>query len=128
MPTVPVPIRRRSSLINSTEVDNRDEFVPTSRYKDARYFQRTLPDIGRRIEPETWTPPSIPRSDNDLYTKVFAGEEGRLDLIALRVYRLEGLWWVIAFANDIIDPFEEVTVNRELRYPPFDTVATTILS
>jgi len=114
-------------VISSEEVDNRDEYVATSRYRNSRYFQRKIPGVGQRIEPETWMPPEIPLSDDDLYTKVRAGEEGRLDLIALRVYRLEGLWWVIAFANDIIDPFEEVTVERVLRYPPFDTVATRVL-
>lgn len=125
---VPVPVRRRTSYINSTEVDNRDEFISTSRYKNTKYYRRTIPNIGQVIEPETWVPPEIPKTANDLYTKVKPGEEGRLDLIAFRVYRLEGLWWVIAFMNDIIDPFEEVTVNRELRYPPFETVATQVLS
>lgn len=125
---VPVPVRRRTSFIDSMEVDNRDEFVPSSRYKNAKYFRRTIPNIGQRLEPETWTPPSIPVSDNDLFTEIQAGEVGRLDLVASRVYRLEGLWWVIAFANDIIDPFEEATVGRKLRYPPFETVATAVLS
>lgn len=110
-----------------TEVVNHDRFPASSRYKNARYYQRSIPGIGLRIEPETWTPPVISQHVDDLQTKVAPGEEGRLDLIALRVYRLESLWWVLAYANDIIDPFEEVTVDRVLTYPTFERVASTIL-
>lgn len=128
MAGVPVPVRRRTSFINSTEVDNRDEYVPTSRYKNTKYFRRTIPNIGQQLEPETWNPPSISQSADDLFTKVQPGEEGRLDLISYRVYRLEELWWVIAFVNDIIDPFEDIVVDRKLRYPRFEVVATLVLS
>lgn len=128
MAGIPVPVKRRSLSISSEEVENRDDYLPSSRYKDAKYFQRKVPGVGQRLEPETWTPPAIAPSDQDLFTKVKSGEVGRLDLIALRVYRLSSLWWVIAYANDIIDPFEEVTVDRILRYPPFDLVATRVLA
>ena len=117
----------KKKLVNE-EVDNRDVFIPTSRYKELRYFKREIEGIGLRIEPETWIPPEIPPSQEDFFTKVLPGEIGRLDLVALRVYRLSSLWWVIAFANDIIDPFEEVVVDLILRFPPFKKVSTTILS
>ncbi len=110
------------------EVDNRDPYPATSRYKNARYFQRLIKGTGVRIEPEIWVPPEIPRTSRDLFTKVQAGEEGRLDLVALRVYRIGALWWVIAFSNDIIDPFTETTVNKILRYPSFDVVSATVLA
>lgn len=128
MGSVPVPIRRRSAVIISTEVDNRDQFPATSRYKAARYFQRSIPGLGKFIEQESWIPPDIEKSDDDLFTKVNPGEEDRLDLVALRVYGLSQLWWLIAFFNDIIDPFEGTPSGRILRYPPFDVVSTRILT
>lgn len=128
MASVPVPVRRRSKSLTSVEVENRDQYPATSRYKSVRYFQRGIPGIGKNIEAESWEPPALEKTDKDLYTTVKPGEEGRLDLVALRVYRLQQLWWVIAVFNDIIDPFEEAAVGRVLRYPPFDSVATNILT
>ncbi|MCG8434351.1 MAG: hypothetical protein MJA83_10005, partial [Gammaproteobacteria bacterium] len=106
-------------------------YPPTSRHKNTRYFKRRIKGLQgfqEVIEQETWIPPEIPVTQNDLRTKVEPGEIGRLDLIALRVYNNSSLWWVIAFVNDIVDPFEEATAGRELRYPPFETVASTVLA
>ncbi len=111
----------------SKQVTNSDSYPSTSRYKKARYYRREIRRGVFRIEPETWYPDDIPETGDDKYTEVKPGEVGRLDLISLRVYRTESLWWVIAFANDIIDPFEEVVSGLKLRYPTFDYVATTIL-
>lgn len=116
----------KRQLLNE-EVDNRDTFPATSRYKGHRYFKREIRRNVLRVEPETWQPPDIEPSATDLQTQVKPGEEGRLDLVARRVYGNEQLWWVIAFINDIIDPFNEVTVGRKLRFPPFDIVATNVL-
>jgi len=128
MAGVPVPVIRRSSVLRSSEVENRDLYPATSRYRSVKYFQRDTPSVGSYVEAESWYPTEIPKSQTDLFTKVKSGEEGRLDLVALRVYGLPQLWWVIAFANDVIDPFEEITVNRVLRYPPIDYVSTNILT
>jgi len=110
------------------ELDNRDTYIATSRYKNANYFQVDVPNYGPRVESSTWDPPEIPESALDQWTSVGAGEEGRLDLVALRVYRLEDLWWVIALANNILDPFSEVTSGLNLRYPSFDWVAANVLA
>lgn len=128
MASIPVPIPRRSKVLPSDEVENRDRYPATSRYKNAKYFKRVLPSIGKRIEPETWVPPGISPSPSDLSTEIRSGEEGRLDLVSQRVYNIDSLWWVIAYVNDIIDPFEEATVGRRLRYPPFDVVASLVLA
>ncbi len=111
----------------SVEVENRDRYPATSRYRNSRYYRREIQRNEFQIEPETWNPFSIPETAEDKYTKVQPGEEGRLDLISLRVYRTSALWWVIAFANDIIDPFGVVSQDT-LRYPPFDFVASNILA
>jgi hypothetical protein len=126
--STPVQQTRRSSVLTNTEVKNSDEYPASSRYRSTRYFQRDIPEVGTFVEPETWSPPNIKPSSSDLFTKVQSGEEGRLDLVAARVYKMQQLWWVIAFINDIIDPFEEVTVGKILRYPPFDVVSSKVLS
>lgn len=110
------------------EVDNKDSYSSTSRYKSHRYFERDIPGIGTRTEPETWRPRAIPTRGDDLFTEVGAGEVGRLDLVSLRVYKTGSLWWVIAFANKIIDPFSEVTSGLVLRYPTFENVVSTLLT
>lgn len=113
---------------NNVEVENRDELLPSSRYKNARYYRRIVDNVGLRIEPSIWQYDEIPENDNDLFTEVGSGERGRLDLIARRIYRLEELYWVIAFANDIVDPFEEIVPGMKLRCPHPDWVATNVLS
>lgn len=114
--------------IPSVKVPNRDVAPATSRYKKVRYFQRSHPGIGSFIEPETWNPPEILRRDDDKFTEVKAGEEGRLDLVALRLYKTDRLWWVIALANNILDPFTDVPVGRTLRYPSFEYLTASVLA
>lgn len=123
-----IPVKQEIKVIESNLVDNRDDYVPTSRYKNARYYQRDIPGIGKRVEPETWQPPDIAESVDDLFVEVRSGEEGRLGIISERVYRVASLWWVIAYVNNIVDPFEEVTVGRVLRYPTFDRVTSLVLA
>lgn len=124
-----VDIDRRTRI--NEEVENVDPYPATSRYRNTRYFKRRVRGLNgfeEVVEQETWVPPEIEPSQDDLSTTVEAGEIGRLDLVALRVYNNASLWWVIAFANDIIDPFEETTSGRVLRYPPFETVASAVLA
>ncbi len=108
-------------------ITNRDAYTSTSRYKGAAYYQIDVASVGLRIEPSTWCPPEIAESVTDLHVKVSPGEVGRLDLVSHRVYGIDSLWWILAYANDIVDPFEEVVSDLDLRYPPFDWVAANVL-
>jgi len=112
----------------AVEVDNNDPYPPSSRYKDTKYFKRDIEGIGERIEPETWEPVVLEDEGDFLVTEVQPGEEGRLDLVSLRVYRTSSLWWVLAYVNNVIDPFEDVTSQLKLKFPPFSKVAASILS
>lgn len=47
---------------------------------------------------------------------VSIAEEGRLDIIANQYYNTPRFWWVIALANNIIDPFD-IPVGTTLRIP-----------
>ena len=44
-------------------------------------------------------------------------EDGRLDLIAYKHYKNVQLWWVIALANEILNPIDEVSAGKMLKIP-----------
>jgi hypothetical protein len=58
----------------------------------------------------------IPQGD-DQYVTVKTGEEFRLDKLALRAYGSPSLWHIIARANRIFNPFDELTAGMRLRIP-----------
>lgn len=62
---------------------------------------------------EQW---EVPPTREDRYYEVRAGLQ-RLDHIAFEFYGTPRLWWLIALANDIIRPWEELPVGTLLRLP-----------
>jgi nucleoid-associated protein YgaU len=60
--------------------------------------------------------PAIEKSSSDQYYTVTSETENRLDKISYSFYRTIELWWVIAHANNIINPFV-VPVGTTLRIP-----------
>ena len=63
----------------------------------------------------------FPPSDQDSY--VIVNRENRLDLVAESIYGNAELWWVIALANDILNPFD-VPVGITVRVPDFTVVVS----
>lgn len=63
----------------------------------------------------------IPKSPDDSYHIVTIKDENRLDLISFHYYKTPLLWWLIAEASDIIDPFN-VPVNSVLRIPSMSNI------
>lgn len=61
-------------------------------------------------------------STGETIYKVQAGEEGRLDLIAAKAYGDTSLWWIIAAANNIFNPFAEMYAGMPLRIVPAERV------
>ena len=55
---------------------------------------------------------------DDTYYTVQGDRQFRLDLISQDSYGTTELWWLIAWANQIVDPFTEVTVGVRLIIPP----------
>ena len=51
-----------------------------------------------------------------------------LPLISYRVYGSTHMWWIIAMASDVIDPFSEVTIGKELIVPAVTDVESYIQS
>ncbi len=60
--------------------------------------------------------PSIFFSEQDNYHLVTIMDNLRLDLIAYKFYLEVDYWWVIALANDLLDPFN-LEVGKILRIP-----------
>ena len=74
----------------------------------SRYIGLRLIDVNGTLSQESWVPPTFPVSDNDRVHIVKDHERLRLDILADKYYGDQYLWWVIAVANDIIDPFMEL--------------------
>lgn len=64
----------------------------------------------------------IPSTSLDKVHKIKVNEKTRLDLLAHIYYNNALLWWVIAEANDITDPFIEIDVGTYLRIPSMDSL------
>jgi len=73
---------------------------------DSRYRRLDILESVDKIKFfETQEKIEIPPSSDDKYHEVEHGEENRLDKIANRYYKNSTLWWVIAYVNNIKDPF-----------------------
>lgn len=70
---------------------------------------------------ETFNSSVIPKTDDDKYHIVTTQQIGRLDLIANQYYNNPSFYWVIALANDIIDPFI-IDAGTILRIPATSTL------
>ncbi|MFA5669421.1 MAG: hypothetical protein WC967_09255 [Balneolaceae bacterium] len=44
-------------------------------------------------------------------------EQGRLDLISLKYYKRDDLWWPLALYNGIVNPIAEIITGKVLRIP-----------
>ena len=64
----------------------------------------------------------IPIRNTDIYHKLKSVEVGRLDIVAYQYYKNPLLWWVIAQANDIYNPYTDTEVGMLLRVPTLETL------
>ena len=64
----------------------------------------------------------IPSSSSDIYHELKSNEVCRLDILAHKYYRNPLLWWVIAQANEIYDPFIRLDPGTILRIPTIETL------
>lgn len=56
-------------------------------------------------------------SSKDTYHRIQDHELNRLDILAQKYYQNPSMWWVIAEANNIFDPFAEILPGTLLRIP-----------
>jgi hypothetical protein len=59
--------------------------------------------------------PKIKASDDDMYIISDAGD--RLDILALKYYNDQNLWWIIATANNLNEASYSITPGIQLRIP-----------
>ena len=59
--------------------------------------------------------PKIKASDDDMYIISDAGD--RLDILALKYYNNQNLWWIIATANNLNEASYSITPGIQLRIP-----------
>lgn len=93
------------------------KFDFTSRYGNSRQIM----DLMGNMYFESFNSVSIKETSGDKYYTVSIKDENRLDIIANNCYGTKDYWWLIAFANDIIDPFS-VERGRVLRIPPLSSM------
>lgn len=96
-------------------VDSRQVAVTLSRFSRLRnqpiYKQNDQLFFG------VYNRPILSAMPSDSFHTVVEGENLRLDLLAYFYYRSPELWWVIAVANNIVSPFDEIEIGRVLRIP-----------
>lgn len=66
---------------------------------------------------ETFNQTFVENSSDDVFHTVLTEQENRLDIIANIHYKDPSFFWVIALANNLIDPFV-VQAGSVLRIPP----------
>lgn len=92
------------------------EVTNRSRYKDTFAFAGDRgPEFGLIELPEEFQANTI----DERVHRVVAAEVGFLDILATRYYGpgYETFWWIIAQANGIIDPAQEMFPGMALRIP-----------
>jgi hypothetical protein len=95
--------------------------ISSVQVKTSRYVQGGQTEVGA-IGLEWWNKFNFPKDGSDLIYIVEQRFEGRLDLIANAFYNDPKLFWFIGQYNDILDPFAEIVVNRQLVIPTLERV------
>lgn len=92
----------------------------TDRYKNCKIL--TSKEDNNEIFISTREIPEPFAREDDVYHKLEVHEVGRLDKLSQKYYNTPMLWWVIAQANDIFDPFKEIPIGTLIRIPSRQTL------
>lgn len=96
---------------------------PSKDYSDRYKNCKILEDIDTGdLVLETREISPIPYDSSNRYHRVKSHEVCRLDILAHKYYQNPLLWWVIAQANDIYDPFKLIESGTLLRIPSVETL------
>lgn len=114
----------RSQTSLSRKIYEQTEFVDPRRYEFLSRYSRT-----RRIDDtvngvryhETYNVKNIPTTNSDRYVTVDRHNENRIDVISFEMYGSSLYWWVIALANNIVDPFI-IPLGSILRIPQISSL------
>ena len=89
--------------------------------KDRYRKHRRLVDDNKNEITEFYERLKITEKATDSIYTVQMGEENALDLVALKLYNDESLWWIIAEASNIADPYN-VPAGTVLRIPSITSI------
>jgi hypothetical protein len=64
----------------------------------------------------------IPPDPSDRIITITQQLQSRLDLLSGEIYGTVNLWWILAEANQMVDPWTEVSAGTKLRVPLKDRV------
>jgi hypothetical protein len=88
------------------------KYTHVSRYS----VYRQIIDDNNNQYTETANQYTVDEESTDIYHEVQNEEENRLDIISNKYYNTPDYYWVIAMANDLVDPFI-IKVGDVLRIP-----------
>ena len=106
------------------ETDVKKKFRQTSRYRNTSIYKN---DDGHYYF-GIWKVPKIDEQPEDIYYTIRYGQSLNLATISYEKYGTKDLWWVIAVANNILDPFTELKVNDVIRIPNLSYIYSKILT
>lgn len=94
--------------------------------RDYRFLSRYSPyrrivEKDNNIVTETFNSTSIVENENDQFYTVDITTENRLDIISTNFYGNPTYWWILAMANNIIDPFD-VPIGTLIRIPLLESI------
>lgn len=92
-----------------------------SRYENIR----TIKNNDNKLVHETFFNYSINERPEEKHFTVSSRNENRLDIISLINYKTPQYWWIIAIANNIIDPLSDITIGTVLRIPDITSLYET---
>jgi len=98
-------------------------FKQTSRYKHTNIYEGPDGSFYFGI----WKVPTIEENPYDTFYTVKFSEARRLEKIAFMKYGNVNLWWVLALANNILDPFSELSEGQVIRIPNLAYIISQIL-
>lgn len=84
--------------------------------KSGRFVQGGLTEVGK-LGLEWWDRYSFELDETDKLFTVSTEYVNRIDLIANSFYGEPRYWWIIAQYNNILDPWAEIILGRQLRLP-----------
>lgn len=114
VPTSPIKFAQIREIFEPLEYLDPAEYKYVSRYGTTR---RISDEDSKKLYHETFNQYEIPDSEEDIYVTVSKISENRLDIISTQFYGVPMYWWVLALANEIIDPFN-IELGSTIRVPP----------
>lgn len=97
--------------------DPRD-YLHLSRYRNTRLI---LDRPTQQVSHETFAQSHIPESNQDRFVTINSTTKDRIDIIAYAAYGFAEYWWVLAIANDFLDPFS-LPIGTVVRIPPMSSL------